>query len=152
MKTKTWESIREKYDGVIPAVTYARCATDSQADNGIDAQEREMQKYADQNDITIVGHYRDCCKAGTDSNREGLQQLLQDADKDLFDLVLVYGADRLSRKASDYHDAMMVFAENQIELIVTSQAEAKHDTEQFMATISKLLVEYDSGNMAGEIG
>lgn len=79
------------------AVIYARYSSDRQTEQSIEGQLTVCNRYAKQNDITIVGHYIDRAMTGTNDNRKDFQHMLKDSNKRAWDIVLVYKLDRFSR-------------------------------------------------------
>ena len=69
----------------------------NQRDESIDAQERAIRKYAEENDIEIVEEYIDRSRTGTNTDREEFQRMLNDSRYGLFDLVIVHKLDRFAR-------------------------------------------------------
>ena len=62
----------------IRAATYARYSSDGQRDMSIDAQLREIEKYAKQNNYTIVETYTDKAMTGTNADRDSFQKMIDD--------------------------------------------------------------------------
>ena len=83
------------------AVIYARYSSDNQREESIEGQIRECTAYAEKNGITIVKHYIDRAISAKTDNRPEFQQMIKDSDKKLFDIVLVWKLDRLSRSLKD---------------------------------------------------
>ena len=79
------------------AVGYCRVSTDKQREESIDYQQREIQKYADENNISIIEWYIDHGYSGTTNNRPRFQKMLSDSADKKFNLVLVWKLDRFSR-------------------------------------------------------
>ena len=61
------------------AALYARFSSNNQRDESIDAQERAIRKYAEENDIEIVEEYIDRSRTGTNTDREEFQRMLNDS-------------------------------------------------------------------------
>ena len=81
------------------AVAYVRMSTEHQQ-YSTDNQNEVIQRYADDHDMEIVRTYSDDAKSGLLlENREGLQQLIHDAQKDDadFDAILAYDISRWGR-------------------------------------------------------
>ncbi len=83
------------------AVGYVRVSTEEQVDgHSLDAQRREIQRYAEQHGLTLVGIYADeGVSAHTDriEKRPQLCALLDDASRHSFDAVIVHTIDRWAR-------------------------------------------------------
>ena len=81
---------------------YPRVSGHEQEDNySIPEQIDRMKKYCDARDWMVYKIYTDSGFSGSNMNRPGLQQMIQDAEAHKFDMVLVYKLDRLSRSQKD---------------------------------------------------
>ena len=82
------------------AVIYVRVSTDKQtAEN----QVRELRQIAERRGWEVVEEYRDAGISGAKGreNRPGLNQMLKDASKRRFDVVMAWAIDRLGRSLID---------------------------------------------------
>ena len=99
---------------------YVRVSTTSQVDEGysIDEQKAKLTSYCDIKDWNIYEIYTDGGFSGSNTERPALEQLIRDAKRRLFDTVLVYKLDRLSRSQKDtLYLIEDVFLENDIEFV-----------------------------------
>lgn len=82
---------------------YTRVSTIEQAEEGysISEQQDKLKKYCDIKDWKVVRVYTDPGFSGSNTNRPSLQQLISDCKNNMFDAVLVYKLDRLSRSQKD---------------------------------------------------
>ncbi len=83
---------------------YARVSTEEQAEHGysIDAQLDTLREYSQQNGKVVVGEYVDRGVSGKEmTKRHELKRLLRDADNGVFDEVIVWKINRMSRKTKD---------------------------------------------------
>ena len=83
------------------AVIYARYSSDNQREESIEGQIRECTAYAEKNGITVVKHYIDRALSAKTDNRPDFQQMIEDSEKRLFDIVLVWKLDRFARNRYD---------------------------------------------------
>lgn len=86
------------------AALYARVSTEEQATEGysIKAQIGEIENYAKNNNMEIVARYVDEGVSGKSiSGRPKMKQMLKDIDANLFNTIIVYKIDRISRKSKD---------------------------------------------------
>ena len=60
------------------AVAYARFSSDRQREESIEAQEKAIKIYAEQNDITILEFYEDRAQSAKDDNRKEFQRMVKD--------------------------------------------------------------------------
>ncbi|MEY8737142.1 recombinase family protein [Lactobacillus sp. AN1001] len=82
---------------------YLRVSTLEQAESGysLEEQEDKLRKYCEAKDWDVVHVYRDPGFSGSTLNRPSMQQLISDVGAGLFEGVLVYKLDRLSRSQKD---------------------------------------------------
>ena len=83
------------------AVIYARYSSDSQREESIEGQIRECTEYAKRNGITILDTYIDRALSVRSADRPEFQRMIKDAEKELFEIVLVWKLDRFSRDRYD---------------------------------------------------
>lgn len=78
---------------------YIRVSTQEQAAHGfsVGEQETRLRKYCEAHEWTIAGVYEDPGFSGAYLDRPGIQKLIRDVDLGIFDTVLVWKLDRLSR-------------------------------------------------------
>ena len=99
---------------------YVRVSTTSQLEEGysIEEQKAKLESYCDIKDWNIYKVYTDGGFSGSTTERPALEQLIQDAQSKLFDTVLVYKLDRLSRSQKDtLYLIEDVFLKNDIEFV-----------------------------------
>src|ERR1700730_6975935 len=83
------------------AAIYVRVSTDKQT---IENQLRELRQIAKRRGWEVVQEYRDAGISGAKSRdaRPGLDQMLKDAQRRRFDVVMAWAIDRLGRSLIDY--------------------------------------------------
>ena len=89
------------------AAIYARYSSDEQRPESIEDQIVKCQRYCESQGWTVIGTYSDAAITGSTVLRPEYQRLLQDAERGLFDVVVVEAVDRLSRRLADlaaFHD------------------------------------------------
>ena len=79
------------------AALYARCSTREQS---VNLQVDDLRGYAKARDIEVAAEYLDEGISGTRAKRPALDQLMADAHRRAFDVVLVWKLDRLGRSLS----------------------------------------------------
>jgi site-specific DNA recombinase len=108
----------------LKAVIYARVSTDEQAAEGysIPAQIELLVDYAKRHNLTITDEYIDNGKSGKSiAGRPQMSRLLEDAQKNSFDAVIVYKLDRLARSTRDSIDIAELLSRHGIQLISLSE-------------------------------
>jgi DNA invertase Pin-like site-specific DNA recombinase len=85
------------------AAIYTRVST---LDQNPQSQLLDLQQLASQRNFVIVKTYVDHGVSGTRARRPGLDDMLYDARRHQFDLVLVWAADRLARSVKHFVDIL----------------------------------------------
>lgn len=83
------------------AVIYARYSSFGQREESIEGQLKICREYAKVNGYAVLEEYVDRAKSATSDNRAGFQRMIADAERGLFDAVLVYQFDRFARNRQD---------------------------------------------------
>lgn len=99
---------------------YVRVSTTSQLEEGysIEEQKAKLESYCDIKDWHVYKVYTDGGFSGSTTERPALEQLIKDAQSKLFDTVLVYKLDRLSRSQKDtLYLIEDIFLKNNIEFV-----------------------------------
>src|SRR5260370_35272813 len=82
---------------MIKVALYARYSSENQRDASIEDQLRLCRLHAEKQGWTIVDSYTDRAISGASLLRPGIQELIQDATRGRFAIVLAEAMDRLSR-------------------------------------------------------
>jgi site-specific DNA recombinase len=86
------------------AVIYARYSSENQRDASIDDQVEICRRYLTAQGWTLVNVYSDRAISGASRNRAGYQQMIADAERRCFDVIVCEALDRIGRKLSDVAD------------------------------------------------
>ncbi len=78
-------------------VIYARFSSHNQREESIEQQVAECKVFAEMSGIKIIGVYADSAKTGRTDRRPQFQKLQRDAGKRLFDCIISYKSNRISR-------------------------------------------------------
>lgn len=87
------------------AIIYGRTSTTKQSAESIETQIAECKKWAQNNDCIIVDIYDDSGQSGRAynvNNRNGFQQIKEDAKNGKMDFALIHKIDRFARSVADY--------------------------------------------------
>lgn len=107
-------------DKINKVALYVRVSTTAQLEEGysIEEQKAKLEIYCDIKDWHIYKVYTDGGFSGSTTERPALEQLIKDAQSKLFDTVLVYKLDRLSRSQKDtLYLIEDIFLKNNIEFV-----------------------------------
>ncbi|TWB67574.1 recombinase family protein [Nitrospirillum amazonense] len=107
---------------------YARYSSDNQRDASIEDQLRLCRLHAERQGWTITDSYTDRTMSGASLLRPGIQELIQDATRGMFAIVLAEAMDRLSRDQEDIAGLFkrMGFAGVKIVTLAESEVSALH--------------------------
>ena len=119
---------------------YTRVSTSMQVDGySLDAQKDKLRKYAEYEDMTIVGEYSDEGFSGKNiQGRLEFQRLLSDIQqgKDDISFVLVLKLSRFGRNAADVLNSVQLMQEFGVKLsCVEDGVESSKDSGQMMITV-----------------
>ena len=134
------------------AVAYCRFSSQMQADgNSIEAQQRAIYKYMAEKVYMPSGEYIDEAVTGTNLQRAAFNQMLEDAEKGLFDVVVVHKMDRFSRDVYDALDVERRLGDYGVK--IESVIEQFSDTPegQLQQIIQLGVGQYYSANLAREV-
>lgn len=79
------------------AVVYARYSSHNQREESIEGQLRVCHQYAERMGLEIIREYTDSAISGRTDNRPSFQQMMAEAPRLKYDVVLVYKLDRFAR-------------------------------------------------------
>ena len=106
------------------AVGYIRVSTDEQVREGVslENQRKRIDAFCVAKDWELAGVYDDAGKSGKDLNRDGIRELIRDCGKDIFEVVIVYKVDRITRRQRDlWHLIDDVFEQNGIGFVSVNE-------------------------------
>ena len=147
----TLEKIRSK-KGLVKGVMYTRFSSDNQRDESIDAQIRAIRDYAQKNDIMIVGEYVDRARSAMTDNRPEFLQMIADAAKKEFDVVLVHKLDRFARNRQDSIGYRMQLKRHGVSLIsILEYLDSDSPESVILESVLEAMAEYYSLNLAREV-
>jgi site-specific DNA recombinase len=83
------------------AVIYARYSSDNQSEASIEDQLEVCRRYIERHGWTLARTYEDRALSGASDRRPAYQQLVADAERSDFDVVVSEALDRLGRRLSE---------------------------------------------------
>ena len=105
---------------------YARYSSGNQRDASIEDHLRLCRLHAERQGWTVIDSYSDRAISGASLLRPGIQELIQDAQRRRFEIVLAEAMDRLSR---DQEDIAGLFKRMQfagVRIVTLSEGEVSH--------------------------
>lgn len=129
------------------AVAYTRFSSDRQREESIDAQERAIKFYADQNEITILEFYEDKAQSAKDDNRAEFQRMIRELKESNVGKVLVHKMDRFSRNILQFLQYEKDFTSMGVEIVYVAQPEMNN---KFVKMIYAAMAEQFLDNLSFE--
>lgn len=134
------------------AALYTRVSTEDQATEGfsLSAQLNELRKYCSINNIEIHKVYSDEGISGQKENRPEFQKMISDAEKKLFNVILVHKYDRFARKVELSQRIKNKLKTTGINVISITEPIEDSPMGFFVSGLHDLLAEYYVKNLALE--
>lgn len=136
------------------AAIYIRVSTDEQAAEGfsIDAQKRRLLAYADSQDWEVSEVYIDDGWSAKDLKRPEMKRLIADLERRLFDVVLVYKLDRMTRSASDCDNLIKMFEAHNVKFqSCTESFETRTATGRLFIRLVADIAQWERENTAERV-
>ena len=106
-------------------VRISKDTKDSETGRGVQDNENQLislQQFAERSDYEIVQIYADECTGGSSDDRKAFRQMLADATKRKFSVLIVWALDRMTREGiHKTFDHIKVLQDNKIEFISYSE-------------------------------
>ena len=133
-------------------VIYARYSCDRQTENSILGQVRECTDFARKEGIDIINIYKDEAISGrTAIKRPGFMQMIHDANKKMFDCVIVWKGDRFSRSRADAARYKGELKKLGIRVLSATEANVTGPEAILMDGINEAFAEYFSVELAAKV-
>lgn len=131
---------------------YTRVSTIMQVDGySLDAQKNKLYKYAESQDMQVIGEYSDAGKSGKNiEGRPQFKQMLDDieAGKDQVDFVLVFKLSRFGRNAADVLTSLQRMQDFGVNLIcVEDGIDSSKDSGKLMISVLSAVAEIERENI-----
>ena len=125
------------------AAIYVRVSTDKQT---VENQIRELQQIAERRGWEVVEEYRDAGISGAKGreNRPGLDQMLKDASKRRFDVVMAWAIDRIGRSLIDLLGSIQTLEACGVDLYLDQQSlDTTTPTGKLMFQVTGAFAEFE---------
>lgn len=141
---------------VIRVAAYIRVSHQEQKLHGIslDAQRDALRRYAEAHGLLIVAWYEDEGISGRKliRRRPALQQMLNDAQKGMFDRIIFIKLDRYFRSVAEYYECQKILDKNKVTWTAT---EERYDlttaSGRYWVTQKLAMAEYEADNTGERI-
>lgn len=134
-------------------VAYCRVSTDKEDQlNSLEAQKKFFTKYTQNNGHNLVGLYADEGISGTKiKNRTEFQRLMRDAQKGMFEMVVVKDISRFARNTVDFLQSIRQLKALNIETVFLTANQTILGNSEFILTIFGALAQEESANTSKRI-
>lgn len=133
--------------GITVAAGYSRVSTPGQAEDGLSlaTQGDKIIQRAEELGLYYLMTYTDSGISGGDiDHRAGILQLLEDAEKGLFDCVIIYSISRISRDLTDFLSIASTLEKYDIQLISLSEViDTSNSSGNFSRNIVAVAAQYE---------
>ena len=131
------------------ALGYERYSSLSQSEASIVVQKEAIEKYCEDNSITLVKHYSDYAISGRDAlHRPEFLKMIDEISTGEYQFVIVYTRDRFSRSMKDFVKYLQIMSEYNCNLrCVNGDSEYETATSKLSSWILMSLSEYYSDNL-----
>lgn len=130
---------------------YTRVSTEMQADGySLDAQKQKLRKYAEYQEMVIMGEYSDAGSGKNLAGRPGFLSMLADIEKqkDNIDFVLVFKLSRFGRNAADVLTSLQLMQDYGANLVCTEDGiDSSKDSGKLMISVLSAVAEIERENI-----
>ena len=134
------------------AAAYMRYSSNAQDDGySIEAQNKIINEFCKKNNYNLQYLYIDRAKTGTNANRPEFQRLMDDAKKQLFDVVIVHKTDRFSRNRYDSILYKSMLKKHNIKFISVVENFGEGIEAELMESLQEAMAEFYSKNLGREV-
>ena len=133
-------------------VIYARYSSDKQTENSILGQVRECKVFAEKEGIEVINIYKDEAISGrTAIKRPAFLKMISDAEKHMFDCIIVWKGDRFSRSRADAAKYKSELKKLGIRVLSATEANVTGPEAVLMDGINEAFAEYFSVELAAKV-
>ena len=133
------------------AVIYARYSCDHQREESIEGQIRECTAYAAQNGMTVLRCYCDRAYSAKTDNRPQFLEMIKDAEKHLFDTIIVWKLDRFARNRYDSASYKMQLKKNGVKVVSATESISDGSDGILLESVLEGFAEYYSAELAEKV-
>lgn len=131
---------------------YNRCSTEEEAQkNALAVQAEESREIAKKKGWVIAAQYIESESGTSVKNRIEYQRLLEDMEKDVFDIVMIKSIDRLMRSAKDWYLFLSRLTENNRRLYIYLEDKFYTPDDSLISVIKAILAEEFSRDLSKKI-
>ena len=131
------------------AAIYARYSSHAQREESIEIQLDAIRKYCAREGWALGLEYKDMAMSGTNDRRPDFQRCLRDAERGLFNVLVIYKQDRFARNVEDSKRNMRRLRAAGVRVVSVREGELEDTPDGFLReSIGEIFAEYYSRNLA----
>lgn len=136
---------------MLRAVAYCRYSSDNQREESIDAQVRAIKEFCSRNDYSLNKIYTDEAKTGTNDNRKGFLDMIEDSGSSAFEVCIVHKLDRFARSKYDSAIYKKLLKDNGVRVVSVLENLDDSPESIILESVLEGMAEYYSKNLAREV-
>ncbi|MBR3326672.1 MAG: recombinase family protein [Atopobiaceae bacterium] len=133
------------------AAIYARFSSHNQRDESIEIQLDNCRAYCEEHGLDVVQEYCDHAQTGRDTNRAGFQRMLLDADRHLFDYVVIYKVTRIMRNRDEMAVLRIRLHKAGVEILYAGEQIAGGSSGVLQLGMLEVLAEWESAILSERV-
>lgn len=133
------------------AVIYARYSSDNQREESIEGQLRECTAFAEKQGLTVLRHYIDRAFSARTDNRPEFQTMVNDSNKKLFDVVIVWKLDRFARNRYDSARYKATLKKNGVKVVSATEVISEGAEGIILESVLEGYAEYYSADLSEKV-
>ena len=135
------------------AAAYCRVSTNKAEQlDSYTAQQEFFKEYCQRHDFNLLRIYGDEGKSGTKmKNRKQLLELLSDAERGLYDIVLIKDPSRLARNTVDFLTVVRKLKACGVQVTFVNYDLSSSESSEFMLTMLSAIAQEESANMSRRV-
>ena len=126
------------------AAIYARFSSHNQRSESIDIQVEQSRKFCDEEGLKVVATYCDYAQTGRTTDRAQFQKMMQDAQRGLFDYVVIYKVTRIMRNRDEMSLARIMLRRAGVEILYAGEQIASGSSGVLQLGMLEVLAEWES--------
>lgn len=131
------------------AAAYARFSSDRQREESIEIQLEAIRKHCEREGLALGLIYKDMAMSGTNDRRPDFQRCMRDAERGLFDVLVIYKQDRFARNVEDSKRNMRRLRSAGVRVVSVREGELEDTPDGFLReSIGEIFAEYYSRNLS----
>lgn len=126
------------------AAIYARFSSHNQRSESIEIQVEQSRAYCEREGLQVVETYCDYAQTGRNVDRAEFQRMMKDAQRGLFDFVVIYKVTRIMRNRDEMALARIMLRKSGVEILYAGEEIAGGSSGVLQLGMLEVLAEWES--------